>query len=134
MKPIICFLVDDDADDQVFFDIAWKKVDKSVECIFADDGISALKRINNNFAFVPSIIFIDINMPIMNGIRLLKEIKKIERLNSVPVYMYSTSSEQKIVNECMGLGAAGFIKKQADIRDLLGSFQGILDDARKKVG
>jgi CheY-like chemotaxis protein len=133
MEPIICFLVDDDADDQVFFDIAWKKVDKSVQCQFADDGISALKRINNNFSFIPNVVFIDINMPIMNGIRLLKEIKKIERLSGVPVYMYSTASEQRIVDECLQLGATGFIQKQADIKDLLASLHTILDDVRKRI-
>jgi CheY-like chemotaxis protein len=132
MEPIICFLVDDDADDQVFFDIAWKKVDRTVQCQFADDGISALKQINNNFSFIPHVIFIDINMPIMNGIRLLKEIKKIERLHRIPVYMYSTASEDRIVAECIQLGATGFIKKQADIKDLLSSFKGILEQARKK--
>jgi len=133
MEPVICFLIDDDADDQVFFDIAWKKVDKTVECQFANDGISALKRINNNFAFIPHAIFIDINMPIMNGIRLLKEMKKIERFHAVPIYMYSTSSEERIVNECMGLGATGFIKKQADIKDLLNSFREILEGIRKNL-
>jgi CheY-like chemotaxis protein len=132
MEPTICFLIDDDADDQVFFDIAWKKVDKTVQCQFADDGISALKRINNNFSFIPNVIFIDINMPIMNGIRLLKEIKKIERFHPVPVYMYSTASEKRIVDECIQLGASGFIQKQADIKDLLNSFRAILEEARKK--
>jgi CheY-like chemotaxis protein len=133
MEPIICFLVDDDADDQVFFSIAWKKVDQSVLCQFADDGISALKRINNNFSFIPDVIFIDINMPIMNGIRLLKEIKKIERLRHVPVYMYSTASEQRIVDECIQLGATGFLQKQADIKDLLASFRTILDEVKKSI-
>ncbi len=133
MEPIICFLVDDDADDQVFFDIAWKKVDKSVQCQFADDGISALKRINNNFSFIPDVIFIDTNMPIMNGVRLLKEIKKIDRLRKVPVYMYSTGNAQRTVDECIQFGATGFIQKQADIKDLLASFRSILDAIKKDI-
>ncbi len=133
MEPITCFLVDDDADDQVFFEMAWKKVDASVRCQFANDGISALKLINNNFSFVPNAIFMDINMPIMNGVRLLKEIKKIERLKQVPVYIYSTANTQKIVDECATLGATGFIQKNAEIRDLLASFSGVIDDVRKKI-
>jgi CheY-like chemotaxis protein len=50
-------------------------------------------------------------MPIMNGIEVLHEIKKIERLNEVPVYMYSTSADPVVVESCIRLGATGAITK-----------------------
>lgn len=132
-RSISIFLVDDDSDEQVFFDIAWKKVDRSVQLLFADDGISALKRINNDFSFIPDVIFLDINMPIMNGIRLLKELKKIERLNAVPIYMYSTAAEPRHLEECAAFGAKGFIKKEGDIAKMLESLTAILQEIRKRV-
>ncbi len=132
-RPFTIFLVDDDSDEQAFFDIAWKKVDKSAELRFADDGISALKLFNNDFSFIPDVIFLDINMPIMNGTRLLKELKKIDRLNAVPIYMYSTAAEPRHIDECAALGAKGFIKKQGDIANLLESLTAIHQETRKKV-
>jgi len=88
------------------------------ECVFATDGIYALEKIKSNTSFIPDLIFIDINMPRMNGIQCLAEIKKIKRLQNVPAYMYSTSAEISIVEECKKLGATDFIKKHIDTKDL----------------
>jgi DNA-binding NarL/FixJ family response regulator len=50
----------------------------------------------------------------MNGLEILKEMKKINHLSDTPIYMYSTSKESTMVETCMNLGASGFIKKQTD--------------------
>jgi CheY-like chemotaxis protein len=54
----------------------------------------------------------------MNGIQCLSEIKKLLRFQHVPAYIYSTSAEKSIVDECLRLGASGFIKKQISIEEL----------------
>ncbi|HKR05755.1 MAG TPA: response regulator [Bacteroidia bacterium] len=112
------FLIDDDTDDQEIFSYAMKQADDSVNCIFADDGIHALEKIKAEENFVPDFIFIDINMPRMNGQQCLKEIKKIERLKNTPVFMYSTSADPSVIEENIQLGAAEFIVKPADVNDL----------------
>jgi len=91
-------------DDQVFFDIAWKKVDKSVQCQFADDGISALKRINNNFAFIPHVIFIDINMPIMNGVEMAHDLRMRDSLRDLPLVLMSG------IDAAVDADANGFVR------------------------
>jgi CheY-like chemotaxis protein len=113
-----CFLIDDDLDDQEIFNFVLRQIDKTAKCIFANDGIYALEKIKTDESFVPNFIFIDINMPRMNGIECLAEIKKIKRLQKVPVYMYSTFAGKAIVEECKKLGATGFIKKHVDTEDL----------------
>jgi CheY-like chemotaxis protein len=117
-KAITTFLIDDDNDDQEIFSFVIKEVSHGAECVFANDGINALEKINTNASFIPDIIFIDINMPRMNGVKCLAEIKKISRLQNVRVYMYSTSAEVPIVQQCKKLGATGFIKKYIDTADL----------------
>ena len=89
-----------------------------MKCVFANDGIYALEKIKADNSFVPNVIFIDINMPRMNGIQCLSEIKKLSRFQHVPVYIYSTSAEKSIVDECLRLGASGFIKKEISIEEL----------------
>ena len=88
------------------------------ECAFANDGVHALEKFKTHNSFLPSVIFIDINMPRMNGIQCLLEIKKLSRLQLIPAYMYSTSAERSIVEECLKFGAKGFIKKEINIEDL----------------
>ena len=66
------------------------------------------------------------NMPRMNGMQCLLEIKKLPRLSHIPVYMYSTSAEQFMVQECLKHGAAGFLKKEINIEDLQKNLQQII--------
>jgi iron complex outermembrane receptor protein len=113
-KPTV-FLIDDDTDDQEIFSLALESTKKSVNCVFANDGIEALQTLTSSADFTPDFIFIDMNMPRMNGQQCLTEIKKIERLKDVPVYMYSTSIDPLTADENKSMGATDFIVKPADI-------------------
>ena len=113
MEKITVFLIDDDLDDQEIFSYIISDAYTQAECVFADDGVYALEKMQG-VSFVPHIIFIDFNMPRMNGLEILKEIKKIKRLSDTPVYMYSTSKESAVEEACVKLGASGFIKKHID--------------------
>lgn len=112
------FLVDDDSDDQEIFSSALMRSDQSVNCVFANDGIHALEKINAEKDFVPDLIFIDLNMPRMNGQECLASLKKIGRLKNVPVYMYSTSADPSTIETSKELGAIDFIVKPTSITDL----------------
>jgi CheY-like chemotaxis protein len=115
--PIKCFLVDDDLDDQEIFAMAVREFSDSISCHFADDGVKALETLTEG-DFIPHCIFIDINMPRMNGIECLEQIKTINRLKPVPVCMVSTSADPAIVAKTKQLGANDFIVKPASITAL----------------
>lgn len=120
------FLIDDDTDDQEIFCHAMEKANSHVQCVFANDGIMALEKIRQEEDFKPDFIFIDMNMPRMNGQQCLAEIKKIERMKNIPVYMYSTSADPESIEENKQLGAADFIVKPSDLNDLIGILKSIL--------
>jgi len=107
---ITCFLIDDDADDQDIFILALEEVDKSIRCEVASDAIDALKRLSAK-EIRPDYIFLDLNMPCMNGKQCLSQIRKIDFLSNIPVIIYSTSSGQKDKKETEQLGAAHYIVK-----------------------
>lgn len=112
-----CFLVDDDLDDQEIFCMALCGVDDSIKCIFANDGVHALERLND-CTITPDFIFIDLNMPRMNGLQCLVEIKKLNHLKHIPVYMYSTAADPKAIVEAKQFGAIDFIVKPTNISEL----------------
>jgi CheY-like chemotaxis protein len=116
--PIKCFLIDDDPDDQEIFSIALKELSPAIQCFFANDGVEALERLNTGKSFIPDYIFIDLNMPRMNGAQCLAAIKKIGRVKSTPVFIYSTTAEPGMITETQRLGATGFIVKPVYIADL----------------
>jgi DNA-binding response OmpR family regulator len=110
-EKITCFLIDDDDDDQEIFSLALSNIDRAINCVTANDGIDALDKLSRDTSFIPDFIFLDLNMVRMNGRECLAEIKKIQRLQKVPIIIYSTSSEQKDITETRQLGAADYIVK-----------------------
>jgi CheY-like chemotaxis protein len=114
----ICLMVDDDIDDQEIFSIAVKDLDVPVQCVFALDGTRALKIFEEDPDFYPDIIFLDFNMPKMNGKECLTALKSIERLRNIPVIIISTSSEKKLEKEVKQGGAAAYFTKPSSIAEL----------------
>lgn len=111
-------MVDDDEDDQELFSAAMEKtVLKYYTCDFADDGAEAIGILNDNP--VPDYIFLDLNMPRLNGLQCLSEIRKQQRLEKVPVAIYSTSSDESSREQAFRLGATSFITKPARFGDLI---------------
>lgn len=105
-----CLLVDDDEDDKEIFCLALKKIDPSIDCITASDGREALSILDDG-SFIPDYIFLDLNMPRMDGKECLKEIRKQNRLDKVPVIIFTTSSAERDKEETKKLGANSFITK-----------------------
>lgn len=119
--PLRVLMIDDDSDDQMFFEIAASELNFPVKCLFFNDCYLGLEMLNSQ-DYTPDFIFIDINMPKMNGLECLEAIKKMARLRDVPVYLYSTSNQKSMADKCVLLGGCGLIKKEASIvalRDIL---------------
>jgi CheY-like chemotaxis protein len=123
--PAKCFLIDDDLDDQEIFCMALQQFDDHIECEFANDGAKAIEQLRAGEGKIPDCIFIDMNMPRMNGIECLEQIKKIDYLKDIPVCMFSTSADPTLVARAKALGAIDFLVKPADITvlsEMIGQF------------
>src|SRR5688572_4686313 len=113
----ICLLVDDDDDDKEIFCLALEQADPSIDCRTASDGKEALKMLSDK-GFLPDYIFLDLNMPQMDGKECLKEIRKQIHLTNVPVIIFTTSAAPKDIEETKKLGASAFITKPPLISNL----------------
>jgi len=120
-------LVDDDHDDQLLFKEALSEADNSIVYHAAFNGIDALEKLNSGEIKIPDLIFLDVNMPKMNGIDCLKELKKADNLKKIPVLMYSTSSFSEYKKECFENGALSYIVKPDDYGQLCGKLKHILN-------
>ena len=114
----ICLLIDDDQDDQEIFILALSNSGQKVSCQTFSNALSGLRQLDNNPAQAPDYIFLDLNMPGMNGKQCLAEIKSRSFLKDVPVIIYSTSSRPQDITETTQLGAAAFITKPSSVRSL----------------
>src|SRR6202012_3097757 len=107
-------LVDDDSDDTELFSEAVGEVDNSVLCHFASDGMEALEKLSEQKIETPDLIFLDINMPEMNGWQFLERVKRNQSLKDIPVIIYSTSSQRSDVLHARTSGALCFVTKPAN--------------------
>ncbi len=111
-------IVDDDADDQELFIEAVSEVDNSIKCLVASNCEEAFLILGNESNELPHIIFLDLNLPRVNGKQCLAALKKEPRLSAIPVIIYSTSSEKKDIDETSDLGAAYFLTKPNRFEEL----------------
>jgi CheY-like chemotaxis protein len=111
------YLADDDDDDIRFFGDALEEIDESIQFDSAGNGKELLEKLRRDKAR-PHVIFLDINMPEMNGWESLKNLKMEKSLRDIPVIMYSTSSSTLDGERALQLGAVAFYQKPT-------SFQGL---------
>jgi len=106
---MIVLHVDDDPDDSALFCEAVKEAAPAYTCLVADSAATALEILSDRQK-IPDYIFLDINMPKMNGMECLKLIKNNQALNHIKVIMYSTATDPTAIKEFKKLGA-GFLAK-----------------------
>ena len=118
-------LVDDDADDRKYFIDAVAEIDARIECVTAKDGLQALELLQNDGLSLPDFIFLDLNMPRMNGKLCLEEIKKQSRLQQIPIVIYTTSSGTRDKEQLLAMGAFAFVTKPPEFDQLISLLKNI---------
>lgn len=115
--PSQVLLVEDDEDDQLFFQEALQKVAPQAKCTIARDGQSALEMLQAK-QIVPDCIFMDINMPGMGGLECLIHLKRDKHLRHIPVIILSTSNDESAQRHVNTLRAEAYFTKPATLREL----------------
>lgn len=120
------FLIDDDIDDQELFRDALNLIDKSIKLDIAGDGLDAILKLGAENYPTPDLIFLDLNMPRMDGLTFLAEYRQHLPNCSSPVIMFSTTSNPEHRDQALALGAVTFVKKH-------NSFRSLCDDLREII-
>lgn len=118
-------LIDDDVDDQLIFTDMINEITTGVECIIAGNGVVGLRLLKSG-APIPSLIFLDLNMPLMNGFDCLKHIKEDEKLRNIPVIIFTTSDNPADKKRTREQGAEMFLTKTPDFKKLKSKLSEIL--------
>jgi CheY-like chemotaxis protein len=125
-------IIDDDTEDRELFHEAIGEVDSSIKCYTAKDGKEALSMMTRELVVLPDYIFLDINMPVMNGRECLTEIKKNSKLRAIPVIMYSTTSDTNEIRGYYTLGAHDFLIKPHNFKKLVEALNSIIVKNKNK--
>ena len=125
-KQFKVFLVDDDEDDRFLFREAAEELDLNMKLNMFNSAFEFTTYLEKAVAEIPNLLFLDLNMPVMNGIDCLKYLNEHSILNKMFVAIYSTSNHPKYVEEAYLNGANLYIKKPTN-------FQGVVSVIDKTV-
>ena len=126
MERDIILLVEDNPDDVALTLRAFKKSNISNKVILAKDGVEALDYLHGTGMYagrdvkeLPVVVMLDLKLPKINGLEVLRNIRQEELTKLVPVVILTSSAEQRDVVEGYRLGANSYIRKPVDFEQFV---------------
>ena len=117
-------LVEDNPDDEELTVVALKKSHIANEVVVARDGEEALDYLfatgpHTGSTFIPAVILLDLKLPKIDGLEVLRRLRAHERTRRIPVVILTSSKEQEDVVEGYSLGANSYVRKPVDFDQFL---------------
>ena len=126
LQPKNIYLADDDRDDVEFFTLALEEICPNCTLNISGNGEELIDNLRNA-GVPPDIIFIDVNMPRLDGLSTLEAIKKMPALDAVPVVVYSTSSNRLSISRAYESGANYYFIKPVSFGSLKDHIKQLLE-------
>ena len=121
MSNKVILLVEDNPDDELLTLRALKKSGVSNEVVVAHDGVEALDYLfasgpyaGRDPSVMPQLILLDLKLPRVDGLEVLKRLRSDERTRRLPVVILTSSNEQRDMLDGYGLGANSYVRKPVD--------------------
>jgi CheY-like chemotaxis protein len=111
-SPIL--LVEDNEDDEALTLRALRKNNILNEVVVAHDGAEALELLFSTDGLLPQVILLDLNLPRIGGLDVLRRIREDERTKHLPVVMLTSSKEEEDVARSYALGANAYVRKPVE--------------------
>ena len=83
-----------------------------------DSDETGAECINKALSYRPNLILLDLNLPHVNGLSLISQLKNNEKLRNIPIVVLSACTDDKTINEAIRLGAKSFISKNKNPADI----------------
>ena len=125
----ILYADDDNEDQEVFAEIILA-IDPNIKILRAADGLKTLDILSGTV--VPNIIFLDVNMPFLDGYQALEEIRKDDKFKNTEVIIYSTNVYQKTYDEYASLNAR-YLRKPNTLSEGIATLRTIIETENTNI-
>jgi CheY-like chemotaxis protein len=112
-EEIDILLVEDNPNDAELTLRALRKSDVGARLAIARDGAEALEYLFSNRPR-PKVVFLDLKLPKIDGIEVLRRVRADERTHSIPVVVLTSSQEERDISECYKLGVNSYVVKPVE--------------------
>lgn len=117
-KSYTIFLADDDEDDTFLFQEALEQLPLSSSLVTAENGLELMKKLTSS-QVAPDMIFLDMNMPVKNGLECLTELRATDTFKKTPVIILSTSVAGYLLESAYHAGANLYVQKPTSFSSLI---------------
>lgn len=123
LKPIL--LVEDNEDDVELILHAFRRTNLANEVVVARDGQQALDFLHRRGEYAsrpdinPGLVLLDLKLPKVDGLAVLKDIKATKSLKRLPVVVFTSSREEKDQLESYDFGVNAYVVKPLDFKDFI---------------
>ena len=112
-------LVEDNPDDEALTLRAFRKHNLSNEVMVAHDGVEALEMLHGGNHPLPQVVLLDLKLPRLDGLEVLKRLRGDERTKHLPVVVLTSSQEERDLVESYRLGANSYVRKPVDFAEFV---------------
>jgi CheY-like chemotaxis protein len=121
MKNNVVLFVEDNKRDEMLTLRAFEKSSFATEIVVAHNGVEALDYLfgtgeytGRDTTILPQMILLDLKMPKMDGIQVIKRLRSDKRTRALPIVVFTSSSEQEDIIRSYELGANSYVRKPVD--------------------
>jgi two-component system, response regulator len=113
VQGVDILLVEDNPNDAELTQRALRKTDIGAQLVIARDGAEALDYLLSDKT-KPKVIFLDLKLPKIDGIEVLRRVREDDRTRAIPVVVLTSSQEERDINECYRLGVNSYVVKPVE--------------------
>lgn len=113
IEGLTIFYTDDDQDDLDFFSEVVEDMGKNLNLVTQNNGQKLINDLENPPPN-PHVVFLDLNMPGINGFQVLEKLRATEEFKTLPIIIFSTSNDESVIARSRDLGASFYVNKPSN--------------------
>jgi two-component system response regulator len=114
VRDSLILLIEDNPDDVELTRLALRETDLPTKMVVARDGVEALEVLLGERAIRPQLVLLDLKLPKLDGLDVLRRVRADQRTRNLPVVVLSSSVEDEDLARCYALGANSYVRKPVD--------------------